>query len=258
MPRCFVIQPFDKGKYDKRFRDVFEPAITAAGLEPYRVDRDPGVSIPIDEIEKGLRDAPVCFAEITTDNPNVWFELGFAIAEGKDICMICSDERKTPFPFDVQHRSIIKYAIESPSDFGMLSNSISERLSYIMNKNEKLQIIQSSSPIKETEGLSDYEIITLCTIMENKTGPNAKVCTWEIAKDMDRLGYNRLAVNLGLQKLIKKQLIVSEIGHDRDDEEVEAFRVSELGLRWLLENEDKLNLKRPKRTMEGLDDEVPF
>ena len=55
MPRCFVIQPFDGGeRYDKRYADVFEPAIRDAGLEPYRVDRDPGVSVLIDDIEQGL------------------------------------------------------------------------------------------------------------------------------------------------------------------------------------------------------------
>lgn len=33
------MQPFDKGVYDKRYEDVFAPAITAAGIDPYRVDR---------------------------------------------------------------------------------------------------------------------------------------------------------------------------------------------------------------------------
>ncbi len=36
MDTCFVIQPFDRDKFDKRFDDVFEPAIRSAGLEPYR------------------------------------------------------------------------------------------------------------------------------------------------------------------------------------------------------------------------------
>lgn len=46
MNRCFVIQPFDKGKFDKRFDDVLAPAIAAAGLEAYRVDRDPKSQFP--------------------------------------------------------------------------------------------------------------------------------------------------------------------------------------------------------------------
>ena len=69
MMSCFVIQPFDKGKFDNRFKDVFSPAITDAGLEPYRVDQDPKVSIPIQDIEKGIRESRLCLADITIDNP---------------------------------------------------------------------------------------------------------------------------------------------------------------------------------------------
>ena len=40
MPTCFVIQPFST-KFDKRFRDVYKPALEKAGLNPYRVDQAP-------------------------------------------------------------------------------------------------------------------------------------------------------------------------------------------------------------------------
>jgi hypothetical protein len=59
MAFCFVIQPFDGGKFDKRFDDVFKPAIEAAGLSAYRVDRDPTVEVPIEAIEDGIREAAV-------------------------------------------------------------------------------------------------------------------------------------------------------------------------------------------------------
>ena len=53
--RCFVIQPFDDGgPFDKRYDDVLVPAIRAAELDPYRVDRDPRVEIPIDQIETAV------------------------------------------------------------------------------------------------------------------------------------------------------------------------------------------------------------
>jgi hypothetical protein len=71
MATCFVIQPFDAGKFDKRFEDVYKTAIEAANLEPYRVDNDPSVRVPIDAIEDGIGRAAICLAEITTDNPNV-------------------------------------------------------------------------------------------------------------------------------------------------------------------------------------------
>ena len=76
MPTCFVIQPFDRGAFDKRYDDTIAPAIAAAGLEPYRVDRDPRVVVPIDQIEEGIRASQACVADISTDNPNVWYELG--------------------------------------------------------------------------------------------------------------------------------------------------------------------------------------
>jgi len=57
MERCFIIQPFDRDVFDGRYKDTFKSAIEEAGYEPYRVDEDPSVSIPVDRIEKGIREA---------------------------------------------------------------------------------------------------------------------------------------------------------------------------------------------------------
>ena len=104
MGRCFVMQPFDKGPFDQRYEDVLTPAIKNADLEPYRVDQDPAVNIPIQSIENGIQGSDVCLADITLDNPNVWFEVGYAVASQRDMVLICANERATPFPFDVQSR----------------------------------------------------------------------------------------------------------------------------------------------------------
>ena len=117
MGTCFVIQPFDGGAFDKRYEDIFVPAIKASGLDPYRVDRDPSVSIPIDQIEDGIRKSDVCLADISTNNPNVWFELGFAIAAGKEGVLVCAHRPDHRFPFDIQPRSIIPYRTGSARDF---------------------------------------------------------------------------------------------------------------------------------------------
>ena len=63
--------------------------------------KDPSVSVPIDDIELGIENSEVCLAEISTDNPNVWYELGYAIASKREVFLLCSkNERKTHFPFD--------------------------------------------------------------------------------------------------------------------------------------------------------------
>ena len=105
-PTCFVIQPFDKGKFDKRYNDAFDPGLGQAGFEAYRVDQDPGTDVLIAAIEEGIRRAAICLADVTTDNPNVWYELGYAFAAGKHVILTCCDEREGPLPFDIQHRNV--------------------------------------------------------------------------------------------------------------------------------------------------------
>src|SRR3984893_15078631 len=101
--RCCVFQLFDNGgPYDKRSVYVIEPAVKAGSLEPYRVDQDPAATVPIDTREEEIRRAPACIADISSDNPNVWYELGYASASNTPVVMICSKAR-TPLPFDIAH-----------------------------------------------------------------------------------------------------------------------------------------------------------
>lgn len=127
MDTCFIIQPFNQN-YNQLYEEVFKKAVIEAGLLPYRIDQDFRVRIPIESIEKGIKESLLCFAEISTNNPNVWYELGFAFACNKDIIMICSDKRTDEFPFDIRHRQIIKYKTDSPSDFDNLREAITAKI----------------------------------------------------------------------------------------------------------------------------------
>jgi len=90
---CFVIQPFDDGgKFDKRYEEVYKKAIDKAGIEAYRIDKDP--STRNIEIEEKIASSKICFADITEDNPNVWYELGYAFARGKDVVMVSDSTRE--------------------------------------------------------------------------------------------------------------------------------------------------------------------
>ncbi|HEY0546789.1 MAG TPA: hypothetical protein VGC91_15525 [Pyrinomonadaceae bacterium] len=239
MSRCFVIQPFDKGKFDKRYDSVFAPAISEGGLEPYRVDRDSGVNIPIETIESEIRNAGICLADITTDNPNVWYELGYAIAYGKDVVLICSTERTTKFPFDVQHRNIIQYSPESPQDFMKLSSDITSRIEALLKKQRELQTVASLSPVKETEGLSAHEVVAIVSIMERTKVPGDYTSVDSVLQDMRNAGFTDIAGTLSLQSLVKKHLIQitkSISGYN-------ICRITDDGAEWLVNNQDNLKLK---------------
>lgn len=262
MGTCFIMQPFDKGVYDKRYEDIFIPAIEAADLEPYRVDRDPGVSIPIDDIQTGIKNSDVCLAEITTDNPNVWFELGFAIASFKEVVLICSSERKTRFPFDVQHRNITRYKTESPRDFEQLKEEITKRLIAILEKGETLSRVVGMPSIADTEGLSHHEMVALVTIAENIDSPSDRVGTYGIKEDMNRAGFTKIAVTLALTSLLRKGMIEDTMDSDINGNEFFLYNISSKGMEWLLQNQDKLVLKVQKskaaQILEKIDDDIPF
>src|SRR3984885_3857215 len=155
MPTCFVIQPFDSGgPYDKRYRDILVPAIKEVGLDPYRVDEDPGTTVVIDDIEKGIREAEECLADITTNNPNTWKKAAFDLASAKLFWLISLDPRPESYPFDIRHRHIINYKLHSSSDFENLKAEITKRLQAQAKKAETLQTVAAMSEAGTTHGLS--------------------------------------------------------------------------------------------------------
>jgi hypothetical protein len=262
MPKCFVIQPFDKGKYDKRYRDVLKPALESAGLEAYRVDEDPNSSIPIEAIEEGIKGSAAVLAEITDNNPNVWFEVGYAIAAGKEVVFICSDDRDTPFPFDVQHRSIIQYETGSVSDFEALQKKLVPRLKAVLKKSESLAELAALSPIKDQEGLTPIEISALVIIMENRFTPDDSVQPHQVRNDMAKLGYRDIAVSLSFEGLLRKGMI-EPIEVDGEYGRYTAYTMTKRGVDWVMANQDKLVLERKPKAhsyipTEITDEDIPF
>jgi len=260
MARCFVMQPFDGGVFDKRYDDVLEPAIRDAGLEPYRVDRDPQVSIPIDDIEAGIRNADVCLAEITRDNPNVWFELGYAIACEKEVVLVCSSERATRFPFDIQHRSIIRYTPESPRDFEQLQQTVTDRLKAAVTKEKQLERFAAESPVLKSEGLTPQEMVALIVVMENSLDVENYPTAYAIKNDMGKAGYTDIAAVLSLKTLMKKGLIQAIQATSYSGEPYTGYLATEAGEQWLIANQDKLVLqkRRSPKASPLANDDLPF
>ncbi len=148
---CFVIQPYDRGDFDHRFDDIVKPVIEECGLEAYRVDRDPYVEIAVSVIEERIRDAALVIAEISVDNPNVWFELGYAMALNKPVIMMCDDAyRNGKFPFDISHRNVLVYRTGSLRDFDVFKESLKTR---IFAKLKGIHRIENNSKITPEEEL---------------------------------------------------------------------------------------------------------
>ena len=265
MATCFVIQPFDAGKFDKRFEQVFKPAIVAASLEPYRVDQDPAADIPIDAIEAGIRSASMCLADITTDNPNVWYELGYAFAAGRPVVMVCSNEREQKkYPFDIQHRAIIEYTVDAPSDFGALQQKITARIKALLEKGETLRQLSETEQVAPVAGLSQPELTVLAALAGNVGIPDGKVSIYSVQQDAERASLTKLGFALGLRRLTGKSFVETTEDADYNGNAFDALKLTDAGWDWIESNESRFIIKRASGTKQGskvieiIDDDIPF
>jgi hypothetical protein len=263
MARCFVIQPFDAGKFDKRYEQVFTPAIIAADLEPYRVDLDVRADVPIDAIESGIREAAVCLADITTDNPNVWYELGYAFAVGKSVVMVCSKEREK-YPFDIQHRTIIPYTAEAPMDFTILQHKITERLIVGVQKGETIRQMSETETVAPIAGLTHHEVTVLAISGGDVGRTDGLSSNFAIQQDTERAGLTKLGFTVALRRLLTKAFVHQTTDSDSNGYDYPALGVTDAGWDWIVANEEKFVLQRPpKKSIKfediGItDDDIPF
>lgn len=256
---CFVIQPFDSAKYDKRYDDIYRPAIEAAGFEPYRVDKDASVAIPIDAIETGIRKSAICLADITADNPNVWYELGFAFATGRPVVMVCSEERiGKKYPFDIQHRSIIEYSADAPSDFSRLHDKLTAKLKAISEKGEFLRDIAESELITPVQGLGPSEVMVLAVLAGNCSLLDSSTSYYASKRDAEQANITSVGFNLAVRRLRAKNFVeLPQLYDETDGEPYQGIRVTESGWAWIEANDSQFILHRASKAANVYDD-LPF
>jgi hypothetical protein len=245
MATCFVIQPFDCGKFHRRYKEIFKPAIEAADLEPYRVDEDPSVSIPIDWVEKGIREAAVCLADITENNPNVLFEIGYAIACGKQLAIVRERNVQQKFPFDLQHRAIILYDTETPSDYATLQGKITERLKALGKKEVALNKLAKELPLTETKGGLSARQRFIITIIGGYP-PNDPPGEWRIRQSAGDYSLTAFDVHLALRQLTSKNFLQCKNEIHPDGQPYLGYSLTEFAWQWIERNEQEFTLQRPE------------
>jgi hypothetical protein len=144
---CFVMQPFAPPHGDY-YEKIFKPAIEKTGLLPVRADAELfGTGKIIDQVWRGINGAKVLVAELTTRNPNVFYELGLAHALNKPVVLISSNEPDVPF--DLQHIRVIYYDVTDPFWGNKLIEKVAENiLSALTNPEEA---IFKATALKATE-----------------------------------------------------------------------------------------------------------
>ncbi|MDP8209143.1 MAG: hypothetical protein P9L92_20945 [Candidatus Electryonea clarkiae] len=134
---CFVMMPFAEphGSY---YTKIYEPAILKAGLRPLRADDEIfSTGKIIDQIWSGINNAKVLVAELTTRNPNVFYELGLAHALKKPVVLISANEPDVPF--DLKHIRVIYYDVADPFWGNKLIDKVAENVLSALKNPEEAQ-----------------------------------------------------------------------------------------------------------------------
>ena len=104
---CFVAMPFAE-EFDDIFRYGIKPVVAARGLDCLRVDKDAFVGNIVERMHNMIDRADVVIADMTTSNPNVYYEVGYASRARKQIVLICGIE--SPLEFNVHGMKCLLYA----------------------------------------------------------------------------------------------------------------------------------------------------
>lgn len=114
---CFLVCPIgEEGTKTRRHSDeVYEHLVKHVcdlfGITVVRVDKICRTTEIIDDIYEHLINDDLVIVDITENNPNVFFELGYRKSLGKPLIIINDKDSATKFPFDIRGTRILGYSL---------------------------------------------------------------------------------------------------------------------------------------------------
>jgi hypothetical protein len=106
--------------FKREYRDVFasfKEVCREFEFDAARTDESTSLERIIPRIEAGIRNSAIVIADVSDMSPNVFYELGFAKALGKDV--IVSAKKGTPLPFDIGDVPVIFWEIQEDLKEGL-------------------------------------------------------------------------------------------------------------------------------------------
>ncbi len=107
-PRVFVIMPFSE-PFDTLYREVILPVARNLEFDIVRIDEIARPGIIIEDVQRQIEAADAVVAEISTQNPNVFYELGYAHALRKPAVLLWRRQEGQAMPFDVSGYRAVFY-----------------------------------------------------------------------------------------------------------------------------------------------------
>jgi len=111
--KCFVIMPisdtdgYEKGHFTRVYEHLIKPAVTEAGFVPVRADDTSKANFIVIDILQQILDCEIAICDLSSRNPNVFYELGIRQAFNKRTVLI--SDKNTIKPFDTSGIRTLDY-----------------------------------------------------------------------------------------------------------------------------------------------------
>ncbi|TAH52398.1 MAG: hypothetical protein EYC68_06375 [Chloroflexota bacterium] len=108
-PKAFIVMSFDQ-EFKSIYEQLITPALEGAGYRVSRADSSLDQQNILRDIVRNIAEAKLVVAEITVQNPNVYYELGLCHALGIPTVLIAQSMEKVPF--DLRSYRVLTYSTQ--------------------------------------------------------------------------------------------------------------------------------------------------
>jgi hypothetical protein len=105
--RAYVLMPFDP-EFDKIFEKLIKPTLKEVGYGAQRADSIANQQNILKDVVRGIAEADLVVADLTSLNPNVFYELGISHTMQKPTVLITQSIEDVPF--DLRSYRMIRYS----------------------------------------------------------------------------------------------------------------------------------------------------
>jgi len=212
--KCFVLMPL-ADQYNEVYTEVYKPVSSQNSLDCWRVDEisRPG-SITRDIVE-GILDADLVIADLTSKNPNVFYELGIAHSVGNKTIMTA--QSIADVPFDIANYRILIYEQSITGSRKLkieLDKAIKELLAALDRTNNPFQeVISLRSPLGQRRRAPLMKYVDIADLPKQmRDWLNEKKIVY--AEDVAKIDLEELVNTPGLGKISIGKFLAQVLEHD--------------------------------------------
>lgn len=143
---AFVLMPFDEA-FDDIYKLGIKATATTLGILAERVDEQIYSEGILERIYRQIELADLIIADMTGQNPNVFYEVGYAHAKGK-LCILLT-QKSEDIPFDLKHHRHIVYG----SSISQLRTQLTEEITWVIHQVNTIRSSRINVTLKEASGL---------------------------------------------------------------------------------------------------------